>query len=212
MLDWVRSQWQHRQWVDERPEATAVAGHSRGAILAAQVAAARPAIAAYVSWSGVWGELADVNADPVAALQAIDAPSFFMWSSAEDSHNANLDFSGRWDAVPAPKYRAVFAGEHFDYLAPQPGCEFRTRVCSVIEPVAAELSALFIARHVPGNLARAQIPASLDFPEPALTPQQEFFWGGHLRGLEQIRTASAPCGVDLAWQIGPDSGSRHLGA
>lgn len=213
VLDWVRSSWQHRQWIDARAEATAVAGHSFGAILAAQVAAARPSISAYVGWSGPWGD--PLLGNPVSVLQAIDAPSFFMWSpNAGTTMEENLDTADRWKQIPLPKYRAVFPGEHFDYLAPQTAtdCQFDPQAgCSLIESVAAELSALFIALHVPGNLAKAQIPVSLDAKKPVLTFRQEFFWGGHLHGLEQIKTAKS-CSIDLAWEIGPGSGKRHLGA
>lgn len=212
VLDWVRSSWQHRQWIDARPEATAVAGHSFGSILAAQVAAARPSVSAYVGWSGPWGD--QLLGDPVPILQAIDAPSFFMWSpSAGSTMEENLDTGDRWKQIPLPKYRAVFAGGHFDYLAPQTAtdCMFDPQaLCGLTERVAADLSALFIALRVPGNLARAEIPVSLDVKKPELTFQQEFFWGGHLAGLEAIKSAKS-CSIDLAWEIGPGSGKRHLG-
>jgi len=116
-IDWVRNGWEHAKWVDKRAEATAVAGHSYGALLAAFVAQARPEISAYVGLSGPWVELPD----PVSALQGIGAPSFFMWADGDALKAAfeSLDGSGPlWNQVPAPKHAAVFPGLHFDYLSP----------------------------------------------------------------------------------------------
>jgi len=208
VLDWLRDDWEHAQWVDARAEATAVAGHSYGALLAARVAEARPAISAFVALSGPWLEFSN----PVPVLQAIGAPSFFMWATGDPIGGAfeSLDGGGLWNQVPAPKHAAVFPGEHFDYLRPWTGCNFTRGDCTLIEAVAGELAALFITRHVPLNLSQAQIPITLAPPSVALTQAQQFFAGGQLSGLDQIET-QAGCRVDLRWVEGSNSGSRQLG-
>jgi len=208
-LDWVRSGWEHKKWVDPRPEATAVAGHSYGAVLAAFVRQARPQISAFVGLSGVWTELAS---DVVPVLQSIGGPSFFMWAGSEMDR---LDSGGLWDRVQAPKHAAVFPGGpfrsgHFDYLLPWNGCTFQLPGCAVIHLVAAELTALFITRHVPVNLSQAQIPVTLDPPHVGLTAKQLSFIGGRVSSLTQINT-QAGCSVDLSWEEGMQPGSRHLG-
>jgi len=206
VIDWVRSGWEHRTWVDGRAEATAVAGHSYGALLAARVAQARPDISAYIGLSGGWAEL---HGDGV---QSIGAPSFFMWATGDPIGAAfeDLDALGLWSQIPAPKYAAVFPGEHFDYLRPWERCTFPRGSCALIEAVAAELSALFIARYMPVGLSQSNIPITLVPPDVTLTETQQFFAGGHLSGLSQIET-EAQCSVDLRWVDG-ESGSRHLGS
>lgn len=208
MIDWVRGDWEHAKWVDSRAEATAVAGHSYGALLAARVAQARPEISAYVGLSGPWLEFGN----PVPVLQAIGAPSFFMWADGNPITGAfeSLDGGGLWNQVSAPKHAAVFPGEHFDYLRPWAGCSFLRGTCTLIEAVAAELTALFITRHAPVNLSQSQIPVTLDPPNVTLTQKQQFFAGGHLSGLSQIQT-HAGCPVSLRWVDGAESASRQLG-
>lgn len=207
-IDWVRSGWEHAKWVDARAEATAVAGHSYGALLAARVAQARPAISAYVGLSGPWLEFSN----PVPVLQAIGAPSFFMWADGDDPIRGALESldGGLWNQISTPKHAAVFPGEHFDYLRPWAGCNFTRGSCTLIEAVAAELVALFIARHVPVSLSQSQIPVTLDPPGVTLTQKQQFFAGGHLNGLRQIETRQG-CRVNLRWVDGAASGSRQLG-
>jgi hypothetical protein len=203
VLDWVRNGWEHRRWVDPQADATAIAGHSRGALLAARVRRARPEISAFVGLSGGWGELAD--------LLAIDPPSFFMWGTGNEAlPSENLDQGGLWGHVPFGKTAAAFPGGHFDYLTPWSGCDFRRGSCTLIELVAAELSALFISRHVPVKLSHAPIPPSLEPPTVTLTQHQQFFAGGHLNGLGLIRTREG-CSIDLRWNDPLDTGSRHLG-
>jgi alpha/beta superfamily hydrolase len=205
-LDWVRSGWEHSKWVDARPEATAVAGHSFGAVLGAFVKQARPQISAFVGLSGVWTELGN----PAPVLQGVGPGSFFMWGNERD----RLDVGALWDnQVAAPKHYAfVDGGEHFDYLSRTwtAGCAFPRSRCTLVETVAAELTALFLARTVPVELSHAPIPVSLDPPAVTLTPKQQFFSGGQLSGLAQIKTRAC-CSIDLHWLDGSQPGSRHLG-
>lgn len=207
VIDWVRDGWEHDRWVDKRPEATAVAGHSYGALLAARVAAARPSISAYVGLSGPFTEFGN----PVPVLQGIGAPSFFMWATGNPITGAfeNLDGGGMWNQVPSPKAAAVHPGEHFDYISPT-ACGEPRGPCTLIQGVAADLAALFITRYAPLASSTASIPVDLEPPSVTLTPQQQFFAGAHLSGLSQIATREG-CDVDLRWQDGGASGSRQLG-
>lgn len=203
-VTWVRNDWEHARWVDNRPEATAVAGHSYGALLGAHVARAHPEVSAYVGLGGPWTEFSD----PIAVLQNIGAPSFFMWGSGLSLEN--LDGGGMWNSIPAPKHGAVYPGEHFDYLPARPGCSVPRGGCNLIEAVTADLVALFITRYSSVALARARIPVTLERPAVSLTARQEFFVGGHLTGLSQI-VGRPGCRVDLRWIDGAASGTRRLG-
>jgi pimeloyl-ACP methyl ester carboxylesterase len=206
-LDWVRDKWEHRQWVDPRPEATAVVGHSWGALLASRVRQARPTISAYAGLSGPWQDYAD----PQPNLAGIAPPSFFMWGTSE-SYSVNLGTGALWNVVPFGKTQAAFKGNHFDYLDPKYWqCPNVPQVsCSLTDLAAADLVALFVSRHVPGSLSTAHIPPSLIPPPVTLTFEQQFFAGGHLQGIAGIET-KAGCGIDLKWEDPDESSSRHLG-
>ncbi len=203
-VEWVRNDWDHAHWVDKRPEATAVAGHSYGALLGAHVARQHPEVSAYVGLGGPWPELGD----PFPTLENIGAPSFFMWG--DDLPLENLDGGGMWNAIPPPKHGAVYPGEHFDYLPPRPGCAVPRGSCNLIEAVTADLAALFITRYAPVALSGVHIPVSLERPPVTLSTNQHFFAGGHLTGLSQIE-GRAGCRVDLRWIDGTSAGSRRLG-
>lgn len=210
VLDWVRSGWAHRRWVDADVDATAIAGHSFGALLAARVRVQRPSIGAYVGLSGVWTDVPD-GPDLVRAVRP---PSFFMWATRSDgAATESLDEGGLWSAIAPGKTAAVFPGKHFDYLGAVPGCEFSRGDCTRIELAAADLVALFIARQVPVKLSHAPIPPNLVPPSPVtLTPKQAFFAGGHLNGIPALE-AERGCSIDLRWENpGNDSGTRHIGA
>jgi hypothetical protein len=61
-------------------------------------------------------------------------------------------------------------------------------------------------------LLNQTIPHSLLPPPLDLTPQQEFFVGGHLDGLSQIGSSSV-CSVTHTWRLPPfGGGSVTLGA
>ena len=206
VLDWVRDTWEHRQWVDSRPEATAVVGHSLGTLLAARVRQARPTISALAGLSGPWLDFSD----PSSELKAVMPPSFFMFTT--DSHE-NLDDHGWWDDVPFGKTSARFEGEHFDYLDPNNwGCDVPRGACTKTDEMAAVLVASFISRHVPGSLSTIAVPPSLILPEVTLTLEQEFFAGNHLFNFDgTLHTNEAGCGIDLKWEDPEESDSRHIG-
>lgn len=205
-LDFVRTAWEHRNWVDSDVTATTVGGHSFGAVLAARIRQARSTIGAYVGLSAVWTEVTDT----IPLLQSIQVPSFFSWGTLAGPASESMDNGGLFQAVPGPKWAAVFPGEHFDYISPFPGCNFERGSCNLIELVIAELIALFISRQVPVKTSRAPIPPSLIPPAVTLTPKQAFFAGSHLNGIGLIESRQG-CGIDLRWEDPLDTDSRHLG-
>ena len=207
-LSFVRNGWEHRNWVDTDATATTVAGHSRGAVLAARIRQSRPSIGAFVGLSGAWQDIP--LPERIALLQSIQVPAFFSWATLEGPVPESLDLDGQWQAVPGPKWAAIFPGLHFDYVSPFTGCSFERGKCDLIELVIAELVALFITRQVPVKTSRAPIPPSLIPPAVTLTPKQEFFAGSHLNGIGLIESRQG-CGIDLRWEDPLDTGSRHLG-
>jgi dienelactone hydrolase len=199
--------WEGADWVDQ--SSTAIVGHSWGALLAARVAQARPSISSYVGLSGTFAEFSA----PGAVLRAIPCPRFFLW--ADDVTFEDLDNGGMWSAVPQPKHAAIFQGEHFDYLPSTSGCSAPRGPCDLIEPVAADLAALFIARNTPVRGSAASIPVSLAPPAVSLSPNQQFFGANNLRGLRDFFLASTVssrtgCRMTLRWETPDGSGARSL--
>jgi predicted dienelactone hydrolase len=198
-LDWVRSGWSEATWVNQ--QATAVAGHSLGGVLASFVAAARPDMQAMVTLSGDF-----LNG---GRLGQVEAPSFFMW--AHDLLSEDLDLLGTWNQLSMPRYKAVFPGEHFDYLRESDVHDSTPRGrCDLIGPVAADLAALFLSIHLPVPLGRNPAPVDLQPPSVQLTDDQRFFAGGHLSGLGQFPDSSG-CQLDLAWDLDGTTGQRQIG-
>lgn len=205
-LDFVRNTWEHRNWVDSDATATTVVGHSFGAVIAARIRQARPTIGAYVGLSGAWTEVTDT----IPLLQSIQVPAFFSWATLTGPVSESMDNGGLWQAVPGPKWAAIFPGLHFDYISPFTGCSFQRGSCDLVELVMAELVALFITRQVPVKTSHAPIPPSLIPPSVVLTQKQAFFAGGHMNGIGAIESRQG-CGIDLRWEDPLDTGSRHLG-
>jgi hypothetical protein len=208
-LDWVRSTW-NTKWLDATR--TAIAGHSHGALTAAIAAQARPAFGAFVGLSGTWSEISS----PAGLLRSIAMPSFFMWTKSEPetgSIQEDLDAGNLWSSISAPKYGAVFNGQHFDYLGVSlAGCSFAQGPCTFMPNAAADLVALFLSRHLPVYYPapNANIPVDLNPPSEPLTQKQQIYSGYTTFGLTKIATQSG-CKIDLRWDDGSHTGSRHLG-
>lgn len=194
--------WENADWV--HPRATAVAGHSFGALLAARIAQARPSISSFVSLSGGF-----VGRDAlISTLDSIQARKFFMWTALEgngDLFREDLDAGGVWSGIPQPKHVAIHAGEHFDYLRPDRECGV-FGLCAAFGDVAADLVALFIARHTPVG-ASPSIPFSLVPPDTDLTPSQQFFIGTHLSSFSRFDSESG-CRLTVRWETPEESGMR----
>lgn len=201
VLDWVREDWSDREWVDARSVATAVAGHSYGALLGARVVAARPDISAYVGLGGPWDELNDRN----AVLNALQLPKLMAWGRGLFFE----DLESVWPALSEPKHAVDYEGEHFDYIADHPACSEPRGACTALQFGIADLIALFLTRYVPPAVSGTTIPANLEAPVAALTEEQQFYAGGRLAGLQGLE-GSGSCDVQLRWQDGAASGSRTL--
>ena len=209
VIDWVRTDWEDARWVDKRPTSVAVAGHSFGALLAARIAQKFPGMGACISLGGSFNQL---DEDAHSVLQSLALPSFFMWSTNPAlAAFENLDDDGFWDDVPGPKHAAVHSGGHFDYLPAAMTCSDKRGECTPLEPVAAELIALFLARHMPLARSTSNIPINLVPPVVPLTPKQQFYGGGQFPGLEAMKSDKACKGITLRWVEGAEEGSRKLG-
>lgn len=203
LADWARTDWEHARWVDQRREALAVGGHSYGGLMAGRFAETHPEVSAYFSLSAPWNELGG------GVIQNLDAPAFFMWGDGLFFEDLDV-FSPNWSTVPGIKYAGVFEGEHFDFIPDQPSCGEPRGSCPLIGAAAADLVALFLARHNPVSLSNSQIPVDLQPPNTPLTQEQQFFAGGRLAGLTQFGDTAA-CRIMLRWVDGAATGSRDIG-
>lgn len=204
-IDWVRTGWQHARWTDKRPNATAIVGHSYGALLGARVASERASISACAFLSGPWSELNDRD----ALLRGLGRPTFYMF--APDELFENVNDQGLWDSFEYPKYAAEFPGNHFDYITQPPGCGKPVGACALIKTVAADLVTLFLSRYLGIGASKTFINLDLIPPAaPFTSGKQQFFGANRLSGIELIKNQSG-CSVDLKWKEGFDAGSRHLG-
>lgn len=201
VVDWVRDGWSERKWVDPAAESTALAGHSYGGLLAARVVAAQPSIGALVTLGAPWYEMSDRN----AVLRSLTLPKLLMWGRVLFFE----DLARLWDALPTPKHGATYEGEHFDYLRAQPDCPVPRGSCEALGFGTADLVALFLSRYVPVQLSPLHIPESLEPPNVPLSPEQQFFGGGRLGGLQTLAAADE-CKVELRWHDAGSPGSRVL--
>jgi pimeloyl-ACP methyl ester carboxylesterase len=215
LAGWARSDWEHKDLVMPRP-ATALVGHSWGGGLLGHVAADFPgSYAAYVSLSGV-----EVPGD----LSRSPIPKLMTWGGDLSLEVLGVQIS-QWDAFAQPVHVAEFhdAG-HWDYLpAGRSACDvdesgqLARGSCSLTPYLAADIVASFLTRYLRPEGVRAppwplssllRIPASLRPPLAArmlLTPEQEFYAGGHLQAWQGV-TAREGCGVTLRWRADGSSG------
>jgi hypothetical protein len=192
-LDWLRQSWEHRS-VLMAAAATGVAGHSYGALLAARHARAH-VVAGFAGLSGVWQDWPS-GAPPIVGL---GGPKLLLWGGPEDLFTALSD--AQWTGLSAPKHRAVFAtGMHWDYLpASQTPCDLSRGPCGLIKSAAADLVTMFFAKYLPPELSPdlpGLVPDNLVPPPLSLTPDQEFYAGGHLIGMRNM-SGTPGCGVTL---------------
>jgi dienelactone hydrolase len=209
VLAWLRQTWEHRQ-VLMPATATAAAGHSYGALLAARVVRDNN-LAAFAGLSGVWQ---DWPSGPLP-IEGLNRPKLFVWGGPEDLFTPLSN--ARWTALPAPKHRAIFAsGYHWDYLpAGQTPCDPNRGPCQQLGAAAMDLVTMFFARYLPPELSPhlpGRIPDNLVPPPLPLTPEQQFFAGGHLVGMKSIKDKPA-CAVSLTFVTGNERAVpnvRHL--
>jgi pimeloyl-ACP methyl ester carboxylesterase len=194
-IAWVRQSWAEASWVDQRPEQTAVIGHSYGALLAARVAAAHPEMGAFVSLSGPFDELGDAQ----ALLQSITVPSLYMWGSGLFFEDLD-QFGNLWNPLSQFRYAVVYDGEHFDYLPPEDTGSEPRGPCPLIGGGAADLATLFVSPRVRVGTSNTFFPPNLTVPTVQLTQQQQLYAGGQLTTLAQMRS-TAKCGLNIRWGV-----------
>lgn len=176
---------------------TGILGHSHGALLAGRIARSGGA-AAYASLSGRWQH--DWFSSP-RPIEGLEIPKLFIWGGA-DSGDELTD--GLWNSLSLPKHRAVFAtGMHWDYLwAQETPCRQDRGPCRYLPYAVADLVTMFFAKYLTPEYSSdlsARIPDSLRPPPLTLTLEQEFYAGGHLRGMQLIEGRSE-CQVLLDWR------------
>lgn len=218
VLLWMRTSWSHAAMLMPQPM-TAIVGHSWGALAGAVVASRllpQSAVSAYASLSGGWLEWPP---SPPRPLQMLNMATMFMWGTGSSDLFANLDGASAsvWAEPRGATHKVVFRdGEHWDYFREGgTSCGFFRGPCSLMRSLAADFLTTFLSHYMPPEkwtLLNATIPHSLIPPPLDLSPQQEFFAGGHLTGLAQISSASA-CSVTHTWRLPPfGGGAITLGA
>jgi predicted alpha/beta-hydrolase family hydrolase len=196
-LRWIREGWEHRDVLLPEP-ATGIGGHSFGALHAGILATKVPA-RAVASLSGVWIDWPDaVGPRPIETLAL---PQLFTWGTEPFSERDAALTDGLWQRVDRPRHRGVFAnGEHWDYLyTEQTPCESSRGPCRYLGAAARDLVAMFFAKYLPPELwpnLPSQVPDNLRPPPLVLTPEQEFYAGGHLIGFTLFEQDAA-CSVAL---------------
>jgi pimeloyl-ACP methyl ester carboxylesterase len=201
ILIWLRSSWEHAGVL--LPWGTAVVGHSWGALLGARLAVASPwpgfAVTAYASLSGGWSEWPDTPPRPLAN---IGVPSLFSWGTGF----SDVFAAGWWQQPSGAKHKLEFEeGEHWDYLRGNNSsrCATQHGPCSLVPSLAADFVTSFLSHYLPPEkwwLLPNTIPHSLIPPPLNLTPEQEFFAGGHLFGFSEIANR-AGCSVTHTWEV-----------
>jgi hypothetical protein len=228
LLAWLRREWIHAHVLAE-PPATALIGHSRGALKAARLIP-EGSFAVYVSLSGDWGNWhAEDRQTVVDVLRALSVPSLFVFGSNPIADVPHPDASwvppdgssggalpGTWEQIPTPRHRAELQGlGHFEYLAPGiVPCDGLRSGCASSAAIAADVVTMFLGRYLrpPAVSAKdSRVAASL-LPEPswreALTERQRMFSGSYLLGIDALRRSEASCGLATDWAL--DGGSTGI--
>ena len=198
VLAWVRGEWEHKNSLMPEP-ATGICGHSFGGVVAARFAADHPdRIAAYSSLSGVHTDWPSGR----LPVQRLNVPMQFITGSPIDDVFASIS-DALWNSLARPRHRAVFAsGFHWDYLpAAQTPCDQNRGPCRHTGHAAVDLVTMFFAKYLPPELHPGlpdQISDSLTPPEMVLSPEQEFYAGGHLVGYKLL-AGKPECNVSQDW-------------
>jgi hypothetical protein len=191
VVEWLRSDWEHADVLDAAR--IAVVGHSFGALLGARFAAAAEAVA-FAGLSGVWQ---DWPSGP-SPLTLRPMASLLVWGGPLDFFTALSDSA--WNELPPPKHRAMWsAGEHWDYLVGSvPPCSAGAGPCPAVGIATADLVTMFLGKYLAPELAPNlvdDIPDTLRPPQLVLSPEQQFFAGGHLLGFGLL-DGNPSCGLE----------------
>lgn len=218
VLLWMRTSWTHAAALMPRPM-TAIVGHSWGALAGAVLATrlqGQASVSAYASLSGGWLEW---PSSPPRPLPSLNLAAMFMWGTGTSDLFSQLEGGAArlWDEPRGATHKVVFRdGEHWDYFREgSTNCGLFRGPCLLMRSLAADFVATFLSHYMAPEkwtLLSATIPHSLIPPPFDLTPQQEFFAGGHLAGLKGISPASR-CSVTHTWRLPPfGGGAITLGA
>ena len=203
-IEWMRTGWVHADVLLPAP-ATGAIGHSYGALLAVRLAAETP-ISAYASLSGPWSEWPEIPPNPIRSL---DGPKLLTWGSGFGDTLSQFDAG--WAALSNPKHKVVLADAgHWDYLpAGRTSCEGQRGECAPVWAIAADVASTFFGKYLPPEIwpdLDTRLPHSLLPPARNLTPDQQFFAGGHLASFDLI-SKRPECGVTLSWSRADSQGS-----
>jgi hypothetical protein len=192
VTQWVATQWEHADVLDAGR--IGVVGHSFGALIGARFGATAGATA-FAGLSGVWQ---DWPTGPLP-ITLLDVPTLLVWGGILDFFTELPD--SVWDELPPPKHRVVWTeGEHWDYLVGStPPCSAGAGPCPAVGVASADLVTMFLGKYVPPEHAlylSDAIPDSLIPPALDLTPEQQFFAGGHLVGFDMVE-GQAACAVSI---------------
>jgi hypothetical protein len=211
IVHWVRQSWPNAGNLMPAPM-TAVVGHSWGALLGASLAVvlqAQGSVSAYAGLSGGWLEWPSL---PPRPLSRLDMAAMFMWGTGSSDIFARLEGGADliWQETPGATHKVVFrGGEHWDYLRQgTTTCADFNGPCTLMRSLAADFLTTFLSHYMPPQkwlLLNATIPHSLIPPPLNLTPEQEFFAGGHLAGFAEIGSSEI-CSFTHTWRLPPFGG------
>jgi len=179
---WARQSWEGRDLLLPQP-VTAIVGHSYGALVAARFAAGG-GVSAFAGLSGVWEDWPS----PPLPISGVPAPILVVHGGSNDLFTRIPP--GVWNALPRPRHRVIFTnGRHWDYLSvgAVPCDDPGPRPCPLIASAAADLVTMFLGRYLTPEFATdlpGRIPPTLIPPPLVLTPEQNFYAGGYLNGLQ----------------------------
>ncbi len=138
VVSWARAEWEHADVLLPAP-ATAVVGHSFGALIGARFAALG-GVSAFAGLSGVWQEW------PTRPLpvEELTMPMLLFWG---DSELFTQVPDSIWDGLSRPRHRVVYAGgEHWDYLPDGDlACRGLAGPCPHVAAATGDLVTMFLA-------------------------------------------------------------------
>ena len=206
LLIWMRSSWEFADILLPGP-ATAIVGHSYGALLGGRLAARqRHPFSGYASLSGVWEQWGFPTPNP---LPLLGMASLFVWGDDDGGLDKYTDIGAWWSQLNFAKHRLVFSETaHWDYLGPQGStcASLEGAYPRFVRDLAADFVLMFLSHYLPPErwwLLPITIPHSLVPPPLDLTSEQEAFAAGHLAGF--ARTGSGSCSVTHTWQVNADA-------
>jgi hypothetical protein len=143
-----------------------------------------------------------VDAPPLP-IQELSIPKLLVWGDVSTDDAVLPDEV--WDSLPSPKHRVVFShGGHWDYLPPANGHHCGTGgigTCSDLRFAVADFVTMFFGKYLQPEFSLRvppRIPSSLRPPPLMLAPDQEFYAGHYLFGVNLI-DGRPGCEYKLDW-------------